>query len=58
VVGEDLIPRYITNLGSSTYSERLLQRWADRRSPAACQTTPQARSPDEAPDEEERAAHG
>jgi hypothetical protein len=31
---------------SSTYSERLLRRWADRRSPAAHQT-PQAEGPDE-----------
>ena len=58
MVDEDLIPRYITDLGSSTSSERLLRRWADRRSPAARQTTPQARTPDEAPDEEERAAQG
>ena len=27
--------------GSSTYSERLLRRWADRRSPMARQTTKQ-----------------
>ena len=39
---------------SSTYSERLLQRWADRRSLAMHQTTSQ----DEASDEEEAAAHG
>jgi hypothetical protein len=32
---------------SSTYSERLLQRWADRRSPAARQTTPQTRASNE-----------
>ena len=38
---------------SSTYSERLLQRWTDRRSPAGRQTTPQAETPDE-----EKAARG
>jgi hypothetical protein len=43
---------------SSTYSERLLRRWADRRSPAARQTTPQAEAPDEASDEEKAAARG
>jgi hypothetical protein len=32
---------------SSTYSERLLRRWADRRSPAGRQTTPQAEASDE-----------
>jgi hypothetical protein len=42
---------------SSTYTERLLRRWADRRSPAVSQTTPQAEAPDEASDEE-NAAHG
>ena len=55
---EDLIPRYLANLGSSTSSERQLRRSADRRSPAARQTSPQARTPDEAPDEEGRAAYG
>ena len=40
---------------SSTYSERLLRRWADRRSPAVRQTTPQAEAPDEASDEENAA---
>jgi hypothetical protein len=35
---------------SSTYSERLLRRWTDRRSPAGSQTTPQA--------EEEKATRG
>jgi hypothetical protein len=54
---------YLTRAGShfdprlSTYSERLLRRWADRRSPAVRQTTPQAEAPDEASDEE-KAAHG
>jgi hypothetical protein len=43
---------------SSTYSERLLRRWADRRSPAVRQTTPQAEAPDEASDEEKAAARG
>jgi hypothetical protein len=37
---------------SITHSERLLRRWADRRSPAGRQTTPQAEAPDE-----EKAAH-
>ena len=32
---------------SSTYSERLLQRWADRRSPLARQTTPQSEASNE-----------
>jgi hypothetical protein len=55
---------YLTRAGShfdprsSTYSERLLRRWADRRSPAVRQTTPQAEAPDEASDEENAAAHG
>ena len=50
---------YLTRAGShfdprsSTYSERLLQRWTDRRSPAGRQTTPQAATPDE-----EKAARG
>ena len=38
---------------SSTYSERLLLRWTDRRSPAGRQTTPRARA-----SEEEKAGHG
>jgi hypothetical protein len=44
---------YLTRAGShfdprsSTYTERLLRRWADRRSPVGRQTTPQARAPDE-----------
>jgi hypothetical protein len=45
---------YVTRAGShfdprsSTYTERLLRRWAVRRSPAGRQTTPpQARAPDE-----------
>ncbi len=38
---------------SSTYSERLLRRWADRRSPAGCQTKPQKGASDE-----ENAARG
>jgi hypothetical protein len=38
---------------SSTYSERLLRRWADRRSPAGRQTTPQTQA-----SEEENAARG
>jgi hypothetical protein len=38
---------------SSTYSERLLRRWTDRRSPAGRQTTPRARA-----SEEEKAGHG
>jgi hypothetical protein len=55
---------YLTRAGShfdprsSTYSERLLRRWADRRSPAVRQTTPQAEAPDEASGEEKAAAHG
>jgi hypothetical protein len=55
---------YLTRAGShfdprlSTYSERLLRRWADRRSPAVRQTTPQAEASDEASDEEKAAAHG
>jgi hypothetical protein len=50
---------YLTRAGShfdprsSTYSERLLRRWTDRRSPAGRQTTPQAETP-----EEEKAARG
>ena len=50
---------YLTRAGShfdprsSTYSERLLRRWADRRSPAGRQTAPQAETPDE-----EKAARG
>jgi hypothetical protein len=40
----------------SIYSERLLRRWADRRSPAVRQTTPQAEPPDEASDERKAAA--
>jgi hypothetical protein len=43
---------------SSTYSERLLRRWTDRRSPAVRQTTPQTVAPDEAAKEEKTAAHG
>ena len=44
---------YLTRAGShfdprsSTYSERLLRRWADRRSLAERQTTPQGEVPDE-----------
>ena len=44
---------YLTRAGShfdprsSTYSERLLQRWADRRSPEGRRTTPRAEAPDE-----------
>jgi hypothetical protein len=44
---------YLTRAGShfdprsSTYSERLLRRWADRRSPRGRQTTPQAETSDE-----------
>src|SRR5215213_5072439 len=44
---------YLTRAGShfdprsSTYSERLLRRWADRRSPAGRQTTPQAEASNE-----------
>jgi hypothetical protein len=55
---------YLTRAGShfdprlSTYSERLLRRWANRHSPAVRQTTPQAEAPDEASDEEKAAAHG
>jgi hypothetical protein len=51
---------YLTRAGShfdprsSTYSQRLLQRWADRRSPAGRQAAPQA----EASDEENAAARG
>jgi hypothetical protein len=41
---------------SSTYSERVLRRLADRRSPVGHQTTPQAETPDEASDDE-KAAH-
>jgi hypothetical protein len=47
---------YLTLAGSHfdprsiTYSERLLRRWANRRSPAVRQTTPQADAPDEASD--------
>jgi hypothetical protein len=50
---------YLTRAGShfdprsSTYSERLLRRWADRRSPAGRQTTPRAEA-----SEEENAARG
>jgi len=58
VVDEDLIPRCMANLDSSAYCERLLQRWADRRSPAVRRTMPQPRTPDEAPDEKERATNG
>ena len=49
---------YLTRAGShfdprsSTYSERLLRRLADRRSPAVRQSTPQAKAPDAASDEE------
>ncbi len=52
---------YLTRAGShfdprsSTYSERLLRRWADRRSTAGRQTTPQAEAPDKASDEENAA---
>ena len=55
---------YLTQAGShfdprsSTYSERLLRRLADRRSPAVRHTTPQAKAPDEASDEEKAAARG
>jgi hypothetical protein len=55
---------YLTRAGShfdprsSTYSERLLRRLADRRSPAVRHTTPQAKAPDEASDEEKTAARG
>jgi hypothetical protein len=42
---------------SSTYRERLLWRWADRRSPVERQATPLAKAPDEASNEE-KAAHG
>src|SRR5215213_8269450 len=44
---------YITRAGShydprsSTYSERLLRRWADRRSPVERKTTPQTEASDE-----------
>jgi hypothetical protein len=50
---------YLTRAGShfdprsSTHSERLLRRWADRRSPAGRRPTPQAEAPDE-----EKAARG
>jgi hypothetical protein len=50
---------YLTRAGShfdpraSTYSERLLRRWADRRSSVVRQTTPQAEASDE-----ENAARG
>jgi hypothetical protein len=50
---------YLTRAGShfdprsSTYSERLVRRWVDRRSSAERQTTPQAEPPDE-----EKAARG
>ena len=55
---------YLTRAGShfdprsSTYSERLLRRLADRRSPAVRHTTPQAKAPDEASNEEKTAARG
>jgi len=55
---------YLTRAGShfdprsSTYSERLLRRLADRRSPAVRHTTPQAKAPDVASDEERAAARG
>jgi hypothetical protein len=55
---------YLTRAGShfdprsSTFSERLLRRWADRRSSAERQTSLQAEAPDEASDEEEAAARG
>jgi hypothetical protein len=67
IVEEGLIPflrrtstPYLARAGShfdprsSTHSERLLRRWADRRSSAERQTTPRA----EAPGEEEDAARG
>ena len=44
---------YLTRAGShfdprsSTYSERLLRRWANRRSPVKRKTTPQIEAPDE-----------
>jgi hypothetical protein len=44
---------YLTRAGfhfdprSSTYSERLLRRWTDRRSPVGRQRTPQAEASDE-----------
>jgi len=50
---------YLTRAGSrfdprsSTYSERLLQRWADRRSPVGRQAAPQTEASDE-----ENAARG
>ncbi len=50
---------YLTRAGSHfdrrsvTYSERLLRRWADRRSPMERQTTPQTQASDE-----ENAARG
>ena len=46
-------PPYLTRAashfdpGSSTYSERLLRRWADRRSPVGRQITPRAQASDE-----------
>jgi hypothetical protein len=52
---------YLTRAGShfdprsSTYSERLWRRWADRRTPAAPQTPPQTDAPDEASYEEKDA---
>ena len=55
---------YLTRAGShfdprsSTYSERLLRRWPDRRSSAERRTSPQAEAPDEVSDEEEAAARG
>ena len=55
---------YLTRAGShfdpraSTHSERLLRRLADRRSPAVRYTTPQAKAPDEASDEEKAAVRG
>jgi hypothetical protein len=44
---------YLTQAGSrfdprsSTYSERLLRRWADRRSPVGRQAAPQTKASDE-----------
>jgi hypothetical protein len=44
---------YLTRVGShfdpraSTYSERLLRRWADRRSPIVGQTPPRTKASDE-----------
>jgi hypothetical protein len=43
------------DLRSSTYSERLLRRWVDRRSPLGRKMTPQAEAPPEASDEEKGA---